>query len=207
MATIQKAGSVKPSTLVFGLPADGKTSTIMNEIEHRGFNPLWIVFGNITVVSEAHPEWDAVVVNNWYEMNAFYNEMRSGKIDIKGYDVVVIEGLGYAATMALMDAIAKSGNNNQQAAYLAMGREINGLLAGLRDLFGAIFVTLNLQKDDEGNIEMSINPHLWNSIIAFFGQTWYVYSEPTADKKSVNYVRQSNPTFAQRFRPTVRKGE
>jgi hypothetical protein len=207
MAIIQKAGTIKPSTLVMGLPADGKTSTIMQEIEERQFNPLWIVFGNITVVSEKHPEWDAIMVNNWYEMNEAYNEFRSNPESIKQYDVVVIEGLGVMSTMALMDAIAKSNNNNQQAAYLAMGRELSGILTGLRDLFGAIFVTLNLQKTEDNNLEMVINPHLYNSVIPFFGQTWYAYSEPKADKTGVNYIRQTNPTFALRFKPTVRKVE
>jgi hypothetical protein len=182
MAIIQKAGNVKPSILVFGLPADGKTTAIMREIESRGFNPLWVVFTNINVVTTEHPDWDAVVVNNWYGMNELYNEIRSGKLDIKGYDVVVVEGLGYASTMALTDALAKSDSKDPRQAYLAMGRELSALLAGLRDLFGAIFVTLDLQKDEENNLEMSINRHLFNTTISYFGEKWWIRSEPSADK-------------------------
>lgn len=207
MGIIQKAGQFKNSTLVIGLPADGKTTAIMREIESKDYNPLWIVFSNANAVIAQHPEWDMAVIQNWYAINNLYNEMRSGKIDISQYDVVAIEGLGYAATMALIDALAKSDTKDPRPSYLAMGRELPAMLAGLRDLFGAVFVTLDLHKDEENNIEMSINPHLYNSIIGMFGEKWYAYSEPNADKTAVNYIVQDNPTFALRFKPTVRKGE
>ena len=205
MGIIQKAGDFTGSTMVMGLPADGKTTVVMNELVEKNLNPLWIVFTNGDIVSKQHPEWAMAVMANWYQFDNLYKAMKTGVEDIKAYNAVVIEGLGYAATMALTDILSKSDTKDPRPSYLEMGRTLNARLAELRSMFGSVYCTMDLDRTKENNLELLINPHLYNSIIGFFGRKVYVYSEPTADKKSVNYIVQDNPTFALRFKPTLRK--
>lgn len=206
MSIIRKAGELNnTSTLVFGLPADGKTTAIMEHITENGYNPLWVVFTNADIIARNHPEWDVAIIPNWFEFDLLYKEMVNKKIDITQYDVVVIEGLGYAATMALTDILSIAETKDPRPSYLEMGRLIAAKIAGLRGLFKAVFVTLDLQRDDENNLEMSINRHLYFNILGFFGNKWYVYSEPKADKSGVNYIVQTDPTYALRFKPVQRK--
>lgn len=208
MSIIQKAGSLRSTgTLVFGLPADGKTTAIINHVVKNNFNPLWIVFTNADLLAEKYPDWDVLLISDWVDFEVNFRQMVKGEIDTSIYDVVVIEGLNYAATQMLSTLIMPE-TKDQRPLYLEMGRVMNATLSKMRGMFKSLFVTLDLQKDTEGKIEFAVNRDLLNKILSLFGTKVYVYSQPKRDKSGkvigIEYIEQNNPTAAINFAPVQR---
>lgn len=207
MSIIKARELSNSGTLVFGLPADGKTTAIANDVVRNNFNPLWIVFTNADLLAEKYPDWDVALITDWAEFEVMFRQMVKGEIDTSIYDVVVIEGLNYAATQMLSTLIMPD-TKDQRPLYLEMGRVMNATLSKMRGMFKSLFVTLDLQKDAEGNIEFAVNRDLLNKVLSLLGSKIYVSSQPKRDKNNkvvgIEYLEQRNPTYALRFQPIQR---
>lgn len=207
MSTIGKASEVGGHSLaVFGLPADGKTTAIVEYLDENQLNPLWIVFTNAGDVPATHPNWDMAVISNWYDFEKL--EKQFGKeVRIEQYDVIVIEGLHYAATMLLTDILAVAETKDPRPSYLEMGRRMAATLGNLRKHFRGLIVTLDLQRDEENKIEWAINRDLIKQIVSFFGKKWYVYSKRSKDKTKLEYFVERNATYAYNLKSSTSIGE
>lgn len=197
MSIIRKAKDVPSSILVLGLPSRGKTRAIIEHLEQNQLRSLWVVFTNAGDLPVMHPDWDVVVMPDW---DAFEDFTRSfGKTeDVSEYDVIVVEGVHYAATMALTDLLSAQeirGINDPRPAYLAMGRRMFGLLSGLRGHFKAMMVTVDVQKDASDENEIALNRDLLSRIVSLFDQKWYAWAAPD-DKTGVRYSVNKNSTTA-----------
>lgn len=197
MGIIGKASDVPSSILVLGSPSSGKTRAIMEHIEKNNLNSLWVVFTNAGDLPTLHPDWDVALMPDW---DAFEDFTRSfGKTeDVSKYDIIVVEGVHYAATMALtlmLEQAEIQGVKDPRPTYLSMGRRMFTILAGLREHFKAMIVTVDVQKDAAGEKEIALNRDLLSRIVSLFNEKWLAWAKPDG-KGGVEYRVNRNSTQA-----------
>lgn len=200
MGVIRQAKDVPSSLMVLGLPSVGKTRAMIDHLERNNLTSLWVVFTNAGDLPTMHPDWDVAVMADWADFVTFTRSFGRTE-DVSKYDVIVVEGVNYAATMALTDLLTAQelrGVNDPRPAYLAMGRDLFGVLAGLRQHFKAMMVTVDVQKDATDENEIALNRDLLSRIVSLFDQKWYAWAS-LDDKGAVKYGVNKNSTTAYRL--------
>lgn len=193
MSIIKKASEIKSrDVLVFGDVGTGRTTALASLVAEYP-EVLWISFNNLNGVPA---KADVATPATWEE---FIKEIISPAVkgELK-YSAIVIEGLNTMAQMALPDKAT-------QADWATMGKTIHSTLMRLRNVFGNLYCSADVIKNDENNDQIGFNRDLYNKIIPFFGEKWYTYVLPEVknDKPTgnLNYLIQKNGAMALRLKP------
>lgn len=202
---IRKARNLgAPSTLVFGNSGTGKSSLVRDLLLKNGHNPLWLALNNSAALSAPRcAEWDVASPPTWGEFTStIVKPAMAGKL--KGYDALVIDGGDFLTAAAMADQ-APNGQAQLQD-WLAASNHVRDTLVKLREVFGSLWMIVEVVPDKEGNRKLNLNPYIKNQLVPLFGDKLYtaIVKERDADKRltgKIKYTVQWNSALALDFVP------